>query len=255
MRLRILGAYGGRFRDLGTTCIQFSEECVIDAGNLMRNLGDECMNINRILLTHAHLDHIVDIPFFIDYTYKYREQPLEIYGHRDTINAVKEYVMNWNIWPEFGSIRLINSGDFAVVYRELDSRDSFRLDGYDISVFPSNHTVTTLSYVIKRDGKGFLFTGDTFRNREIWERVNSDPEIKVLITEVSFPSYMYNVAEVSKHHTPSTLKSELENLQRADLEVYVMHLKPNSIEEIKEEMKELLPEVRILSDGDEIIIN
>ena len=48
---------------------------------------------------------------------------------------------------------------------------------------------------------------------------------------------------------------ELRNLERDDVELYVMHLKPNSMEEIKREMKELLPDVKILTDGDEVIIN
>ena len=255
MVIKVLGSYGGRYMDFGTTCIQLSEDILIDAGNIMRGLGEDCLKINHILLTHAHLDHIVDIPFLIDYTYKYREQPLEIIGHRETLEAVRDYVMNWNIWPEFSSIRLINSGDFAVRYRELGERESFELNGFTVEVFPSNHTVPTLSYVIKKEGKGFLFTSDTYKNPAVWEKINADGEIRALITEVSFPSYMHNLAEVSKHHTPKTLMGELRNLERGDVELYVMHLKPNSVEEIKKEMKKLLPDVKILSDGDEVIIN
>ena len=254
MEIKILGAYGGRFKDLGTTCIQISEDTLIDAGNIMRALGEKCLSVNNILLTHAHLDHIVDIPFMIDYTFRYRERPLNIYGHRETIDAVKDYIMNWNIWPEFSSIRLINSGDYAVNYFELLPETSFHLNGFDIYVFPSNHTVPTLSYVVKREGKGFLFTGDTFRNPAVWELVNRDPEIRVLITEVSYPSYMHNLAEVSKHHTPKTLAEELEHLKRKDVDVYVMHLKPNSLKELEEEIRDTLPTVKILSDGDAIII-
>ena len=254
MEIKILGAYGGRFKDLGTTCIQISEDTLIDAGNIMRALGEKCLYVNNILLTHAHLDHIVDIPFMIDYTFRYRERPLNIYGHRETIDAVRDYIMNWNIWPEFSSIRLINSGDYAVNYFELLPETSFHLNGFDIYVFPSNHTVPTLSYVVKREGKGFLFTGDTFRNPAVWELVNRDPEIRVLITEVSYPSYMHNLAEVSKHHTPKTLAEELEHLKRKDVDVYVMHLKPNSLKELEEEIRDTLPTVKILSDGDAIII-
>ncbi len=254
MEVRVLGAYGGRFGSFGTTCLQIEEDTLIDAGNIMRALGEECLKINNILLTHAHLDHIVDIPFMIDYTFRFREQPLNIYGHRETIKAVKEHVMNWNIWPEFSSIRLINSGDYAVNYVELEPEKGFELNSFQILPFLSNHTITTLSYVVKREGRGFLFTGDTFTNPRIWEILNEDREIKVLITEVSYPSYMHNLAEVSKHHTPKTLAQELEHLKRNDVEVYVMHLKPNSLKELKEEIKEVLPSVKILSDGDEIII-
>ncbi len=254
MRIKVLGAYGGRYEDFGTTCIQLSEKVLIDAGNIMRALGNDCLLVDHILLTHAHLDHIVDIPFMIDFTFRYRDQPLEIYGHRETIDAIRNYVMNWNIWPEFSSIRLINSGDYAVSYVEIEPNHTFTLDGFKISAIPSNHTVPTLGYIIKRDGVGFLFTGDTYKNPIVWEIINRDTEIKALITEVSYPSYMHNLAEVSKHHTPKTLKEELENLKRDDVKIYVMHLKPNSLEELKREIREVLPSVKILSDGDEIII-
>jgi len=254
MRVKILGAYGGRYKDLGTTCIQISEEILIDAGNIMRALGEKCLSVNHIFLTHAHLDHIVDIPFLIDYTFKYRERPLNIYGHRETLEAVREYIMNWNIWPEFSSIKLINSGDYALNYVEIKEGERIELDGFEITPCMSNHTIPTFGYVVKKEGKGFLFTGDTYRNPKTLEILNSDREIKVLITEVSFPSYMSNLAEVSKHHTPKTLREELSHLERKDLEVYVMHLKPNSLKELTEEIEEYLPGVKILRDGDEIII-
>ena len=253
MRIKVLGAYGGRCGDLGTTCFQLTEGVILDAGNVMRALGEDCLKVDHVLLTHAHLDHIVDIPFMIDYTFRFREKPLNIYGHRETLEALKDYIMNWNIWPEFSSIRLINSGDYAVNYVEIEPYEEIELDGLRIKTFPSNHTITTLSYVIKKEGKGVLITGDTYKNPKIWETVNEDEEIRALITEVSYPSYMHNLAEVSKHHTPKTLKEELENLER-DVDIYVMHLKPNAIQELRKEIPKELPQVKVLEDGDEVII-
>jgi ribonuclease BN (tRNA processing enzyme) len=254
MEVKILGAYGGRLGDLGTTCLQISEDTLIDAGNIMRALGERCLSINNILLTHAHLDHIVDIPFMIDYTFRFREQPLNIYGHKETLEAVRDYIMNWNIWPEFSSIRLINSGDYAVNYIEISPGESFELNGFYIRPVQSNHTVPTLGYLVKKGGVGFLFSGDTYKNPDLWKLLNSDEEIRALIIEVSFPSYMHNLAEVSKHHTPKTLAEELKLLKRDNVEIYVMHLKPNSLEELREEIEEMLPTVKILNDGDAIII-
>lgn len=254
MKVKVLGAYGGRYRDLGTSCFQLSDNVLLDAGNVMRALGKDCLKVDHVLLTHAHLDHIVDIPFLVDYAFRFRDRPLNIYGHRETIEAVRDYVMNWNIWPEFSSIRLINSGDYAVNYVEVVPGTAFEVEGLYVETFLSNHTIPTLSYIFKKDNRGILITGDTYKNPKVWEVLNSDRDIKALVTEVSYPSYMHNLAEVSKHHTPKTLKEELANLKREDVEVYVMHLKPNSLEELRREISKELPSVKILKDGDEIII-
>ena len=251
-QIKILGAYGGRFKDLGTTCLQISETILVDAGNIMRALGEESLKINHVFITHAHLDHIVDIPFLVDYTFRYRDQALNIYGHRETLDAIKSYVMNWNIWPEFSSIRLLNSGDYAVNYIEIEEGQEIQVDGFTFIPIESNHTVKTFGYIIKKGSSALLFTSDTFKNPSLWERVNEDSSIKAVITEVSFPSYMFNVAEVSKHHTPRTLREDLKNLKRENVDLYVMHLKPSALQELKKEIKEILPEVEILSDGDKI---
>lgn len=139
-------------------------------------------------------------------------------------------------------------------YVEIEPSKSFELEGFQIQTFPSNHTVPTLSYVIKREGKGVLIMGDTYKNPTIWDILNTDGEIRALITEVSYLSYMHNLAEVSKHHTPKTLREELRSLKREDVDLFVMHLKPNSLKELLMEIERELPHVKVLRDGDEIII-
>ncbi|MCK5375450.1 MAG: 3',5'-cyclic-nucleotide phosphodiesterase, partial [Acidobacteria bacterium] len=64
---------------------------------------------------------------------------------------------------------------------------------------------------------------------------NATPDLKALITECSFPSRLEEVADISLHLTPRTLAVELAKLQK-DIPVYLYHLKPPFVEELREEL-------------------
>ena len=70
-------------------------------------------------------------------------------------------------------------------------------------------------------------TMDEFVNRVHEFTEDQDKRISALITEVSFPSDMEALATASKHYTPRLLHEDLQKLQRHDLVVHLMHLKPN----------------------------
>ncbi len=250
MEIKVLGAHGSRFKNMKSTCIRISENTLIDAGNIIESLGKDAIKIDNILLTHAHLDHIIDIAFLIDYTFKERTKPLNIYGNKETIEALKNHIMNWDIWPEFSSIKLLKTSDYAINYIEISAGMIFHVDGIEIYAYDSNHSVKTLSYIIYKNGKGMIITGDTYKNKATWETVNKDERINTVITDISFPSHMENLAIASKHHTPETLKEDLSFLKRKDVKIYAMHLKPFCYDEVRKDIERKLPYVKVLQDGD-----
>ncbi len=252
MEIKILGSHGSIFKNMKSTCIQLSEKTLIDAGNIIEGLGKDCIKIDNILLTHAHLDHIIDIAFLIDFTFKERTKPLNIYGHKETLDALKNHIMNWDIWPEFSSIRLLKTSDYAINYIDIKPGKSFHLEDMKIYPYESNHSVKALSYIIYRGDRAILFTGDTHKNSKTWEIVNKDSRIKAVITDVSFPSYMDDIAYASKHNTPETLEEDMENLKREDIKIYAMHIKPFCYDEVIQEIEEKLPHITVLKDGDYI---
>ncbi len=236
-------------RGMGTTCLRVSPTILIDAGNIMEALGEESLKIDHIILTHAHLDHIIDLPFLVEYAYGKRTRPINIYAQKETLKALKDHLLNWEIWPEFGSIKLSNSSQYTLNYVEVEPYKEFEIEDLKFYPIPSNHTVPTLGYAVLKNGRGFLFTSDTYKNPHLWEFLNNRREIKALITEVSFPSDMSDLARKSKHHTPLTLKEDLKNLKRKDLEIYIIHIKPSFLNRVLEDLKRELPQVKVLKDG------
>ncbi len=254
--IRFLGAHGGRAIGAQTTCIQLSPTTLIDAGNVMSALGDDAEQIERIFLTHAHLDHILDLGFFIDHFFAKRRKPLQIFGLPATLNTLKNHVFNGDIWPDFAQIPLIDSAHFAIQFIPIELDQRYEVEpGLVLTPVKAYHTVATCGYLIERDNDACLFSADSFKNPELWQRVNDDPRIKSVIVDVSFPNKLLTVARASLHLTPALLAEELSLLRRDDVQVYVFHLKPAFNDEIMAELKQIgLAASHVLSEGDEIEI-
>ena len=257
--IKILGASGSKSKDCSMTCIQTDESTVLDAGNILLSLGDKSRKIENIVLTHSHMDHIVDIPFLIDVYFSDRINSLNIYGTKETIEDLKEYIFNWKIWPDFSKIELEN-GKKSIVFKEIKINQEFRINTKTYKAIKTNHTNGSCGYVISDKDSSILFTSDTGPCDEIWEEINKNKTIKSLIIDVSFPSKLEKLAIDSKHLTLKLLKEELKKLERKDIIVYINHLKPSHIKEIEEELKKeeyknILNTGCILKENDEILIS
>ena len=99
--IRVLGAYGSKFKNCGTSSFYLNERNVIDAGNLVVQLEEKSANIQNIWITHSHLDHISDIAYIVDNYYSYIKKTINIYALAETIQAIKEHFLNNIIWPDF----------------------------------------------------------------------------------------------------------------------------------------------------------
>ena len=236
--IKILGAYGGKATNMQLTSLQISKEVVIDAGNILEGLGNGSHNINHVFISHSHMDHINDIGYLIDATFETRNVPLKIYGQKKTLEDIRKYVFNGDIWPDFTRINLINKQIPAVELIEIKLNESIEVDGNIITAIPNNHTASSNGYIIEKEGRALLFTSDTYLCSSIWEEVNNNKKITSVIVDVSFPSRMGQLAKDSKHLTPKLLQQELNTLTRDDVTIYVNHIKPSyKIELVKEIIK------------------
>ncbi|MCX8060422.1 MAG: MBL fold metallo-hydrolase [Aquificaceae bacterium] len=235
----VLGSAGGRAKDRYSMCLYLPESLLLDAGNIFALSRDKLLQVEHVVLTHSHLDHLVDIPFLIDYTYGLREKPLKIYGLPETLDSLRKNIMNWDVWPEFSSLKLPTTDEYAVEYVQIKPLQEYHIDGYRLIPVESRHTVPTVSLIVKREGRGIVYTSDTYRNPELWKMIQEDPEIKLVLVDVSFPSYMSMVAQASLHHTPQSLREDIKIISRKDLRVYVVHIKPSHEKEVLEELRKL----------------
>lgn len=253
--IKMLGAYGSIGENKNPTSIQVTDTIVIDAGNILNGLGEDARYINHIFISHSHLDHIKDIPFMIDKYFEFRLFPLRLYALKETIQALKEHVFNYSIWPDFSQIKLLDGKNYAIEFIKIEPNIEITIEDVTLKPILANHTVATCGYVITKENHSIYYSGDTYTNDTLWNEINTNSNIKALIIDVSFPSRLDSLALASKHLTPKVLEEELTKLQRENIKIYINHLKPNFEKEILSELKEiksLKNRYKVLKDNDEI---
>jgi phosphoribosyl 1,2-cyclic phosphodiesterase len=251
--IKFLGANGARTSTKGALSIQIDESAVIDAGNIIMGLSDRAFLIDKIFLSHSHIDHICDIPFLIEDRVLKATAPLKIYASKETLQILQDSILNNRIWPDFTNIKLINSSENSVVELvEIEFDKEYKFKHFSILPFETNHTKGSCGFVVKKFGRGIAITSDTYCSNRVWELINDDESIDSLCIDVSFPSRFDKLANDSKHLTPKLLKQETKKLKR-EINIYPIHIKPTFFDEVVKEIQEykiLTAESKVVEDGD-----
>ena len=251
--MKVLGAYGSKSQKTELSSYLLDEKTVVDAGNLIQALGDDFLKLDNLLLTHAHFDHIADLPTIIDTYYARIVDSLNIYATQKVIDILKENIFNDKVWPDFSKIPLMSGRGNTIVFHTIEYFEEYKIGNFTFTPYPNFHTHGSAGFLIN---DYMLFTSDTFLCYHTWDLLNKNKNIKKLVIEISFPSEYNRLAVLSKHLTPTLLASELENLERDDVDIYINHIKYEYIDLIIKEIKEvgLYEKVVILGDNSEVEI-
>ncbi len=235
--IKILGASGSKAKNLNTTSFQIFKDIVVDAGNILNALGDDAQYVNHIFLTHSHSDHITDLPFIIETFFEKRDTPLTIYALKETIEVLKKHSFNNLIWPDFTKIKLLKSNKFSLILKEIEVDEIITIHNYKIKAIPAVHIEGSCGFVISKKQEAFIISGDTYKNPRIWEEINKNLNIKAILLECSFPDKFDDLAKTTRHLTPKLIAEELKNLNRNNISIFLYHLKPIFLKEIKRDIK------------------
>lgn len=250
MRVTVLGCSGGIGGSRHTTCLRLDNDVLVDAGTGAMEMDlDELVHIDRVFLTHTHLDHIAALPLMVDTVGSMRSSPVQVHASCAALANLQAHIFNWRIWPDFHRIPTVESP--FMVYHEMEEGERCDLGGGRyIRALPVNHTVPAVAYHVGDADGSLVFSGDTFCCAEFWRAVNAIPDLQVLIVETAFSEREKDIAVASKHLCPSLLRDELA-LYTGDAPVYITHLKPREEDLIMEEVHRLVTgrEVHRLRNG------
>ena len=225
MNIKILGCSGGKTIERSPTSFLVDDTLLIDAGTVLNKLDkNELLNIDGLLLTHAHFDHIADLPFMALTFLEEKKNSFNVHASRETTEWVFSHIFNNKIWPDLFAVSRENSG--VLHWNTFEHLETFKFGNYEVISIPVNHTVPTNGFIIDDGDNSFAFTGDTYITNEFWEYCNRKVNLKAIIVDVCLPNEYLDTAEKVLHLTPNTLSDELKKLQSTEITVFISHIKP-----------------------------
>jgi ribonuclease BN (tRNA processing enzyme) len=214
-------------------------QVAVDAGAITRALTiEEQRQVRHVLITHTHMDHTNSLPFLIENSFGSSDEPVSIFCTKRVLAGVRRHLFNNDTWPDF--TRIPNHLYPSVRFDEMVIEKPFVINdlpngSLEVTAVEVNHIVPTTGLLLRQGSSSVIFTSDTGPTSRIWEVANATEDLAAIITEVSFPNRMQNVADISLHLTPQTLITELAKLDR-QIPIYLYHFKPPYVEELREEL-------------------
>lgn len=209
MKIQILGAHSSESKT--ARCISFllDNTLAIDAGGLAASLSlPNQKRLRSILLTHAHFDHIKDIPLVALNLYRMNAS-IEVYSLPQVNTVIVDYLLNGKVYPELQKLPLEKP---TVNFHSLTQYKEQKIDNYHILAAPVNHDGNTVGYQVRSDeGKALFYTADTGPGlSDCWRRLS----FQLLIIDTTFPNSYEEYARDTGHLTPKLLLAELIALRK-----------------------------------------
>jgi ribonuclease BN (tRNA processing enzyme) len=171
--------------------------------------------IDAIILTHLHLDHVGDVLALIKANWLVGKTDMRIYGPQGTQEWFEKTLDVYDYLRD----------RFTVDITELSPGDEFVPEGTEskcncnIRCAKTVHTENSLAYRIQSKNKTVVYTGDTEPCKEVMELAEG---ADVLIHECSFPLGF----PMTNHTTPDMLTLMMEEHPLTAGRLYLTHLYP-----------------------------
>jgi ribonuclease BN (tRNA processing enzyme) len=136
-----------------------NEIIIVDAGSGIRRLGDRLIVENQknlnLLFTHAHMDHIMGLPFFKPL--HYQSKHINIYGCSFARGSLKD-ILSKAITPPYFPVDLEDYK--AKIFFHGVCGDTFAIGSIEVMPILLSHPNRGYGYKFVEDGKSFVFLTD-----------------------------------------------------------------------------------------------
>jgi cAMP phosphodiesterase len=224
------------------------EVLALDAGALTSSLAlDKLLKVDDILISHSHFDHVKDLPLLADLIVGRREKPVTVWASKECAKTLRENMFNNALWPDF--TRIPSRKTPVIQVRSFKAGSTFQIGKYKVQSIPVSHPVESCGFVVTHGDASVAMSGDTGPTEKLWEILNKTRNLKALLLETSFPNRLQQLADISGHLTPQTLRNELSKFHRNGADVFLYHLKPAFVPQLKKELQGMPVEVLELGDS------
>ncbi len=237
MDLKVLGVSGGVADARSTTSFLLNDDILLDGGTGVCTLTlEQMLKIDKVFITHAHLDHIVGVSLMLATVIGHRTTPVKLYASSDVLEVLKTHIFNWQVWPDFSKLPDANSPILEFV--PIDPGKPIAIDEHLIAEsIPLTHTVPSYAFLIRAEENSLCICGDTGTTDQLWARLNAVGGVDKLFIELTYPIEKQEMAEVSGHYSVGTLSDDLDKMEKPR-DIYLMHHKPPAGKSIREQVAE-----------------
>ena len=176
----------------------------------------EHTDIDTIVLSHLHLDHVADVLCLIKANWLCDKTDVTIYGPKGTQQWISGLLEVYDYMQ----------GKVDISVTEVAAGEMFTPDGVNCNITCASgvHSVPSLGYRIESGGATVVYSGDTEPCDSIMDMCG-DGGVDVLIHECSFPIGF----EVTNHTTPDMLAGYIgEHCREINVDrLYLTHLYPH----------------------------
>ncbi|MEQ8851433.1 MBL fold metallo-hydrolase [Gimesia sp.] len=191
MRIVLLGTGGYHPNDRRhTACLMLPESGIIfDAGTSFFRVPQYMQTRDlQIFLTHAHLDHIVGLSFFLVPMLTGQVDSVKVYGEASKLDAIQNHLFSEEIFP------LLPDYEFITLPEQVYVPEQGTLRHIDLE-----HPGGSVGYRIDWPGHSLAYVTDTSHPKQHLEFVKG---VDLLIHECYFPDEQAEWADKTGHsHT------------------------------------------------------
>lgn len=247
MKLQVLGCHGGELPKHRSTCFLLDGVLALDAGALTSALDLHALcRVDDVLVTHSHFDHVKDLPLLADLVVGRRDKPVTIWASSECAKTLRDNMFNNSLWPDFTKIPTAKNPVLQI--KSFRAGTSFKIGKYSVQSVPVTHPVESCGFVVTDGEVSLAMSGDTGPTTKLWKVLNKAQHLKAVLVETSFPNKLQQLADISGHLTPATLRTELGKFRRNGAAVLLYHLKPAFVPQLKRELAGMPVEVLELGD-------
>ncbi len=231
MKVKVLGV-GSAFTNNTNASIVINDNILIDCGpTVPSKLFSLNLKPKHIIITHPHGDHILGLPLYILKVCMDKDMRITFWSSPRVIEVIKilwENTYNWGSWEEWVEFRpvLYESGKFNIGNMEVEYQKR-------------HHTSFTHSYAFKFGKLGYATdVSERFEDYEFYKGLN------VLIHE--FGPY--------PDHTPLDVVVKLA-LKAGIKRLYFIHYSDGAKEDILRDYIQHFDDIRLLKEGETLILD
>ena len=195
MHLHVLGTAGYHPNDRRqTTCVMIPEfGIMLDAGTAVYRVRDLLQTETLdILISHAHLDHVVGLTYLLD-VLQGKDVSVRVFGEASKLDAIKDHIFHPAIFP------------VEPPYESVPLVDPFVLNGSArVSFVRLEHPGGSIGYRIDWPARSLAFITDTTASGRS-DYIDFVRDVDVLIHECNFADGSESMASLTGHSCTSSV--------------------------------------------------